>query len=159
MRQWLASSVPQFGYISIPIPDDANCTTHTPFQVIFKQLKQILVPTYSEKLESQEKGLFGVTVQPLERCRNIADIDLDVPAHMDVYCLGCPNTVDVMALIGADESCRWNCRRWEEVDSDADGCVGLGNPCFLSPSVCNVNSPSVFVLFWISLSPCPNGLD
>ena len=87
-----------------------------------------------------------VFVQPLERFRGLADVDADIPDKMDVHVFATPVKLDILALIGDDESSRWTLRQWVVTGSSQEGCFSLTSPSLLCPSVTSLDSPSVPVL-------------
>ena len=60
----------------------------------------------AEKVRADTTLAFDVSLQPLVRHRQLTDVDLGVPEHIDAYVLGPPTSMDVLALNGEDELCR-----------------------------------------------------
>ena len=65
---------------------------------------------------------------------------------MDVHVFATPVKLDILALIGDDESSRWTLRQWAVTGSSHEGCFSLTSPSLLCPSVTSLDSPSVPVL-------------
>ena len=113
---------------------------------MFVQLTQIVVPTFREAVVKEDTLAVDVTVRPLVRWRSLGDVDVDVLDHIDAHLLDDPVTLDVLALIGEDDMCRWGMRKWDMTKSPVPGCFGLTGPTVLKPHICNIDSPSIPVL-------------
>ena len=125
MRQWLASCLQVSHYYSIRTSDDNDAQPSLfVFQLLALETKPILVRTHEEP---EEKGLFQVSLQPLE----IWSRDFSAQGgqgDLNVFLLSDPCLSDVLWLTGdwMLERSRW--QAWRPDLSDVEGCMKLELP-------------------------------
>ena len=142
LRQWLATALEPFMWISIPIPDHGWRF----LQVLQLEKAGPTVKTFRERhLLDAEHTLYEISVQMCERWRSHLFDDLGLEA--EVFACSDPEEVDLLTLAGGGSNmalCEsW--RVWQPELSDVSGCTALRSPAPLR-SRFPLDSPVVPIL-------------
>lgn len=135
MRQYLASTLVQHQFISMPAFSETGQKDAIVFQLLSLEERNILVQTFRDADEEQSH-LYNVSVQIMERWRPLDSEDGEpVGSTLDVFVVEEPVSIDILRLCGAEISARANFLRWQVGESDLDGCIALHTPETLKPSI------------------------
>lgn len=147
MRQWLAASLAQYSYISVPVDNGDEALDYAFFQVLSLERRTLQLKTFEAEQGGREgELLYSITVQPLERWRAPALADKSAPSReAEVFVYFEPTKIDILRLAsgGVDNRQLW--RGWTPVASDVDGCTALHSPCPIAHNMM-LSHPKVLVL-------------
>jgi hypothetical protein len=105
----------------------------------------LFVSTYGKE-SMLEKGLFQVSVQPVEIWNAHHCLANGIPQELNVFALADPCMIDIISLVADDnvlDRSRW--LTWEAADSDLEGCIALRNSSPLSTK-CKLNDKTCPIL-------------
>ena len=97
MRQFLAMSLQEHTFISVPISGEEGVWTKV-WQVLPKQEKVVAVKHF----ESEEQGLYDISVQPCEQWRPLSSDPGNLGDHLDIFMVEDP----------IQDRCPFSLRRW-----------------------------------------------
>ena len=104
-----------------------------PMQVLAVEKRQRNVKTYDVAEDPPEDGATA-SVQEYERWMSFGAEPCGVPTTMEIFTLGGPRDVNLLALSGTDEGARGKFVQWDVQPSDVQGCMALVNPRGLQAS-------------------------
>lgn len=123
MRQWFASFLQRYEYITLRVRADDGGLTFVVFQVLDLERKSLVVRPYVGNEEAAElDGLYTVSVQPLEVwCPQPGAVE---PGEtLEVFLFHEPKKIDVITLTGALTEGRRGIYAWKAHLSDVEGCT------------------------------------
>jgi hypothetical protein len=142
MSEWLVSAMKRYTYVSVATVDpDPIGDKVVAFQVLSVKSQQALVKTF-EDAEPIRYGL-RCTVQPLDMWRG-AEITADDP-NLFAMAVSSPCDVDLLRVCGVSPNERCRVKQWDQVESDLEGAIALGNPRELTVN-CALKDKAVPVL-------------
>jgi hypothetical protein len=135
MRQYLASTLVQHQFISMPALSETGQTDAIVFQLLSLEERNIVVQTFHDADEEQ-CHLYNVSVQIMERWRPLDSEDgTPLGSTLDVFVVEEPVSIDILRLCGSQISARASFLGWQVGESDLDGCIALHTPEVLKPSI------------------------
>jgi hypothetical protein len=146
MRQFLASALVPHMYFSVELQKEDEPIQA--FQLLSLESKPLFVSTYGDE-SMLEKGLFQVSVQPVEIWNAHHVLANGIPQVLEVFALSNPCMIDIISLVADDnvlDRSRW--LTWEAADSDLEGCIALRNSSPLSTK-CKLNDKTCPILSFL----------
>lgn len=145
LREWFASALVPYSYLSVPEVQGNAIVKHHFYQVLGFEKQAIVVETFVPEA-GVDKELIATQVQPLQLWGKPEAQQASVLADSVVaFVVEGPCTIDLARLVGMDTSMRKQVKVWSPAASDIEGCVRLTSPQVCRPT-CDINDAKAPVL-------------
>ena len=134
MRQYMAAALKLHDLVSLPVRGQDGTVDVKFFQVLSLRSRNIHVETFHEEGDT-EPLLFEIKVQPYEVWGPTAENLNAIGTAAEIYIAEDPRSVDILTCTGTELENRKYFLKWTAEASDVEGCLHVGSPCVLAPSV------------------------